>query len=148
MALGSRIVEDIVYVCCACLRLTPSLIHEAIIGREGIHARVAHRPMADPQVAMESAMRGSNLARPPGMNALAGRLRTMNGAWLDDHRGYCVCLLRADTPDAEPHYEGQEITSAIVGAVLNRMTSSTRSDQDPRKDHDLRSHPPYADTMA
>ena len=84
MALGSRIVEDIVYVCCVRIRLTPSLIHEAIIGSEGILARCEHRPIADPQVAMESAIRGSNSAHPPGMNALAGRLRTMNGAWLED----------------------------------------------------------------
>ena len=80
MALGSRIGEDIVYVCCVRISLMPSLIYEAIIGREGIHARVAHRPIADPQVAMESAIRGSKSAHTPGMNALAGRLRTMNGA--------------------------------------------------------------------
>ena len=87
MALGSRIVEDIVYIFCVRISLMPSLIHEAIIGREGIHARVAHRPIAEPQMAMEFEICGSNLAHPPGMNALAGGLRTMNGAWLEDGDG-------------------------------------------------------------
>jgi hypothetical protein len=65
----------------------PSLIHEAIIGSEGIHARIAHSPIGGSQMAMESAMRGSKPAYTPGMNALADRLRTMNGAWLEDGDG-------------------------------------------------------------
>jgi hypothetical protein len=54
------------------------------------------------------------------MNALAARLRTMNGAWLEDRRGYSVRLLRANIPDAEPHDKVQEITSANLGAVCKR----------------------------
>ena len=42
-------------------------------------------------------------ARPPGMNALADRLRTMNGAWLEGRWGYSVRLVRANILDAEPH---------------------------------------------
>jgi hypothetical protein len=62
---------------------------------------------------MESAIRGSSPTRPPGMNALAGNLRTMNGAWLEDRLGDSVRLLRANIPDAEPHFEGFRNSSGI-----------------------------------
>ena len=73
----------------------------------------AHNPIATAQETMESAIRGSNLAYTPGMNALAGRLRTMNGAWLEDRLGNSVRLLRANIPDAEPHFEGFRNSTGI-----------------------------------
>jgi len=55
------------------------------------------------------------------MNALADRLRTMNGAWLEDRQGYSVRLVCAITPDGDGVRNTAVETRAPAGHVRMRF---------------------------